>query len=74
MRDIQLNKTSQKVFRELLDSLETYGMDDYVFKSREGDNQPLTRQQSLNILKDSAASVGIKESMSYMSTLQKDII
>lgn len=62
-RDIQLNKTSQKAFRELLDSLETYGMDDYVFKSREGDNQPLTRQQALNILKDSAAAVGIKENV-----------
>ena len=62
-RDIQLNKISQKAFRELLDSLETYGMDDYVFKSREGDNQPLTRQQALNILKDSAAAVGIKENV-----------
>lgn len=62
-RDIQLNKTSQKALRELLDSLDTYTMDDYVFKSREGDNQPLTRQQSLNILKLSAAAVGIKENV-----------
>ena len=38
-------------------------MDDYVFQSREGDNQPLTRQQSLNILKDSAAAVEIKENV-----------
>ncbi len=62
-RDIQLNKTSQKAFRELLDSLDIYDMDDYVFQSREGDNQPLTRQQSLNILKDSAAAVEIKENV-----------
>ncbi len=38
-------------------------MDDYVFKSREGENRSLTRQQSLNILKDSAADVGIKENI-----------
>lgn len=62
-RDIQLNKTSQKALRELLDSLDTYGMDDYVFKSREGENKPLTRQQALNILKDSSKAVGVKENV-----------
>lgn len=62
-RDIKLNKASQKALRELFDSLDTYDMDDYVFRSREGDNQPLTRQQSLNILKDSAVAVGIKENV-----------
>lgn len=62
-RDIQLNKTSQKALRELLDSLDTYSMDDYVFKSRQGENMALTRQQALNILKNSAADVGIKENV-----------
>lgn len=62
-RDIQLNKASQKALRELLVSLDTYTMDDYVFKSREGENRPLTRQQSLNILKDSAMAVGIEENV-----------
>ena len=62
-RDIKLNKASQKALRELLDSFDIYCMDDYVFKSREGKNRPLTRQQSLNILKDSAAAVGIKENV-----------
>lgn len=62
-RDIQLNKTSQKALRELLDSLDTYGMDDYVFKSRQGGNMALTRQQALNILKDSAAAAGVKENV-----------
>lgn len=56
--------------RELLDSFDIYGMDDYVFKSREGENRPLTRQQSLNILKDSAAAVGIKENVGT-NTLRK---
>lgn len=62
-RDIQLNKTSQKAFRELLNSLDTYTMDDYMFKSREGENKPITRQQALNILKYSAMAVGIKDNV-----------
>lgn len=62
-RDIQLNKTSQNALRDLLNSLDTYSMGDYVLKSREGENKPLTRQQALNILKDSAAAVGIKDNV-----------
>jgi integrase len=62
-RDIKLNKTSQKALIELLSSLGSNGMDEYIFKSREGVNSPLTRQQALNILKDSAAAVGIKENV-----------
>ena len=62
-REIRLNKASQKALRGFLDSLDTYDMDDYVFQSREGVNRPLTRQQSLNILKDSAKAVGIKDNV-----------
>lgn len=62
-RDIKLNKACQNAFRELLNSLDTYDMGDYIFKSREGENRPLTRQQALNILKDSAMAVGIKENV-----------
>ena len=38
-------------------------MGDYVFKSREGGNKPLSRQQALNILKDSSKAVWIKENV-----------
>ncbi len=38
-------------------------MDEYVFKSREGENKPITRQQVLNILKKAAEAVGIKENV-----------
>ena len=69
-RDITLNKASQKVLREFLDSLD-YGMDDYVFKSREGKNKPLSRQQALNILKKAAEAVGIKEDNVGTHTLRK---
>jgi integrase len=62
-REIRLNKASQRALRGLLDSLHTYNMGDYVFQSREGVNKPLTRQQALNILKDSAKSVGIRDNV-----------
>ena len=60
-REIKLNKTSQKALRELLESLDTYTMTDYIFKSREGDNRPLTRQQAFNIIKKSSKAVGVKD-------------
>lgn len=53
-REIQLNKVSQKALKDLLKNLNNFDEDDYIFKSREGDNRPLTRQQSLNILKNSS--------------------
>lgn len=62
-REIQLNKVSQKALKDLLKNLNNFDEDDYIFKSREGDNRPLTRQQSLNILKNSAAAVKIKENI-----------
>ena len=62
-RSIKLNKTSQKALGELLNSLDTYYMDDYIFKSREGNNKPITRQQALNILKNAAEAVGVEENV-----------
>lgn len=62
-RDIKLNKMAQKALKELLDSLEAYDMDDFILKSREGENRPISRQQALNILKDAAEAVGIKENV-----------
>lgn len=62
-RKIKLNKTSQKALRELLDSLETYSMSDFIFKSREGNMKSISRQQALNILKDAAKNVGVEENV-----------
>lgn len=62
-RDIQLNKSSQNAFRALLNCLDSYTITDYVFKSREGENKPLSRQQALNILKDASKAVGIKDNV-----------
>jgi site-specific recombinase XerD len=62
-RVIKLNKAAQKALEELLRSLDSYSDDDYIFRSREGDNRPITRQQALNVLKDAARAVGIKEAV-----------
>lgn len=62
-RKIKLNKPSKKALKELLKSLNSYNMDDYIFKSREGENKPISRHQALNVLKDVAEAVGVKENV-----------
>lgn len=62
-RRIKLKRAAQKALSELLQGLGACKSDEYVFKSREGDNRPITRQQALNILKDAARAVGIKEAV-----------
>lgn len=62
-RRIQLNRPSQRALAELLGSLDSYSMDDYLFQSREGAQKPLSRQQALNILKDAAKAVGIQDNV-----------
>lgn len=41
--------------------------DDYVFRSRKGNNKPITRQQAAHILSEAADYVGIKEPISSHS-------
>lgn len=62
-RNILLNDTSQKALRELLSGLNDNKVNDFIFKSREGDNRPITRQQALTILKSAAIAVGIKDNV-----------
>ncbi|MCY6354365.1 hypothetical protein [Clostridium sp. ZS2-4] len=49
--------------KDLLDSLDYIDMEYFVFKSRKGQDKPITRQQALNILKDAAISVGVNENI-----------
>lgn len=63
LRSIKLNKAAQKALQELLDSLDTCSLDDYIFKSREGENRAITRQQALNVLKDAAETIGVEENV-----------
>lgn len=62
-RKIELNKASQKALSELLETLDDCELNDYIFKSRESSNKPITRQQALNILKDGANAVGIEDNV-----------
>lgn len=62
-RRIKLNKASQKALQELLETLDTYSPDDYIFPSREGQGKSLSRQQALNILKNAAKAVGINDNV-----------
>lgn len=43
--------------------MDKHDINDYVFKSREGEIRAITRQQAFNILKAAAAAVGIKENI-----------
>lgn len=62
-RKIKLNKPSKKALRELLKSLDSHNMEEYIFKSREGKNKPISRHQALNVLKDAADAVGVEENI-----------
>jgi integrase len=62
-RSIKLNKAAQKALEGLLEGLGSFGMEEYIFKSREGVNSPITRQQALNVLKNAAKAVGVKENV-----------
>jgi integrase len=62
-RKIKLNKSASKALKELLESLDYVDINHFIFKSREGENKAITRQQALNILKDAAKSVGVNENI-----------
>lgn len=55
-----------KAIREYLNSY-TYDMDDHLFRSRKGENTPITRQQAALILNNAADAVGIKYAVSTHS-------
>ena len=61
-REIKLNKASQKALRELLDASPNQ-LHGYIFKSRVGENKPITRQQALSVLKDAAKAVGVEDNV-----------
>lgn len=63
IRNIKLNQASRKALEEFLETLDTYSMAVFIFKSREGGNKPISRQQALSILKEAAEAVGVKENI-----------
>ncbi len=57
----EVNKSSKDAIKEYLTSLGKYEIDWYLFKSREGDNKPISRMQAYDILNDAAKLCGITD-------------
>ncbi len=55
-----LNRQARDALSRLMDSLDGIKENDFIFKSRQGNNKPITRVMAANIVKDSAKAVGIK--------------
>ena len=62
-RKIRLNNAAKESLKDLSTVLKGLELEDYIFKSREGKNRPISRQQAFNILKDAAISVGVSENI-----------
>jgi len=56
-----INQAGLEALQRLWDSLDYPGLSEYVFKSREGANKAITRQQAYNIIKGSCEAVGVRE-------------
>lgn len=50
-----------KVLESYMKELSTFDLDDYIFKSRKGENKPITRQQAYRILNNAAEFIGLIE-------------
>lgn len=55
-----ISENLEKAIREYVKEYNP-NQDDYVFKSRKGDNEPISRQQASNIISQAGDYVGIKE-------------
>ena len=62
-KQFPINKNAGKAIKGYLDSLDSYEMDDYLFKSREGNNKPITRMTAWTILGNAAQTVGITDNI-----------
>lgn len=60
-KQLLLNQAAQEALKKLFDSLDDPELSQFIFKSREGQNKPLSRQQAYNIIKGACKAVGIKE-------------
>jgi integrase len=56
-----LNKTAKEAIKEYLNSLDKYELDWYLFKSKKGVNQPISRIQAYDILNIASVEVGIND-------------
>lgn len=59
-KKLKLNKNAINALSVYFKSIDKPNKDDYVFKSREGENKPITRQMAYDIIKESSDAVGVK--------------
>lgn len=59
-KQFSLNNSAREAIKLYLDSLESYKLDDYLFKSRKGDNESLNVESVHKILKNTTRELGIK--------------
>lgn len=57
-RKIKINLGMQEFFADYIEGMHD---DDYLFTSRKGTNQPITRQHAWRVIKEAAAKVGIED-------------
>lgn len=62
-KKIIINESMEKAIKEYIKS-EKPQMNEYLFRSRKGDNKSISRQQASNILKEAGDYCGIEESIS----------
>jgi len=58
-KDFPLGATAIRALKEYMDSKPDLDRNSYLFKSKKGDNKPISRQQAWAILNNAAKSVGI---------------
>lgn len=61
LKKFLLNNKATECLERLLKNLGSINPRDFIFKSREGDNNPITRVMALKIVKEAAAAVGVKD-------------
>ena len=56
-----INRAAQEALQKLWESLDNPKLSEFIFKSREGANKAITRQQAYNIIVQACESVGVRE-------------
>jgi len=60
-KQFPINKNSEKAMLQYIESLKTVDLNQYLFKSRKGENSSISRVQAWEILNNAAKDVGINE-------------
>lgn len=58
-----VSKNLEKAILEYIEQYHPTNPDEYVFKSRKGNNQPISRVRAFQIIKEAAQAVGVKENI-----------